>query len=258
MWARYESGTHNTKFYVGPWIFYIWVILYVIQLVWILYGWELACRKTRAGNFFEHVPVVPTIVYVLAVLSYAGFLGWLALWTSRDYLVYSPLVMLGSTICLYAAMALAVVSLKRYMAVLSNVSGGRYLWEVRLLVHNGLGVAATWATIVLFYSVVLAVEEAGMLPDATEGFIFLSLLGAYTVVWFTLDLSIAQTYVPHLLTPYAVLIVTLVMVLMKTGEGFTYYFIYAIVMLIVTAVLFLVRISMAIGLTTRLHRKEYL
>lgn len=257
VWLRYESARHDLRFYYTTWIFYLWAVMYVSQLCWILYGLELVCRKSRAGDLYHKVPVVPSAVFFLSCLASAAILGWLALWTTAQYFRFAPLVLLASAICNYVALAISVGSLKKYLPVLYGVRANRFVWEIRLLVHNGLGVAATWTTVALFYSLVVVLEDGDVLPPHSDGYVFLSLMGGYVVVWFAIDLSIAQRYVPHLLTPYAVILVTALQVLLKSGLQFNYHFIYSAVLLGVTAVLFLVRIAMAIGLTNRESGKGY-
>ena len=229
----------------------MWIITYVTQLCWTLYGLELICRKTRTTNVYHNVPVVPSVVFILMAVAEAGILIWLFLWTTTAYFRYAPLGMLASTVCCYVALALSVGALSKNLHILYGIRANRYVWETRILVHNGLGVAAAWTTIVMFYSVVVILQANRILPPKQDGYVFLSLLGGYLVVWFFVDLSLARKYIPHLLSPYFVFIVAEVQVLMKSGLTFNYHFIYSVVLLSLTVVMTLVRVSLAVGMATR-------
>ena len=251
LWSTYENQRHDLRFYYTQWIFVMWIIMYVIQLCWTLYGLELICRKANSSNIYHSVPVVPSVVFLLTAIAEAAILFWLFLWTTSAYFRYAPLAMLASTVCFYVALALSVSSLSKNLHILYGIRAYRYVWETRILVHNGLGVAAAWTTVVLFYSVVVVLQANGLLPFRQDGYVFLSLLGGYLVVWFFVDISLARKYIPHLLSPYLVFIVAEVQVLLKSGLVFNYHFIYSVVLLVLTSVMTIVRISLAVGMATR-------
>ena len=80
----------------------------------------------------------------------------------------------------------------------------------RVLVQNGLGLYTAWVTIAtLLHMDILLVYVVG-LSQAAAGTMSLSIMLIFIISWFFLELTVFDTYLRYLLSPYIAIFVALV------------------------------------------------
>ncbi|XP_066299594.1 uncharacterized protein [Branchiostoma lanceolatum] len=89
------------------------------------------------------------------------------------------------------------------------------LWLIRLFVHNGLAIYATWVTIatLLGFGITLTYESGYSNEDVSTG--MLALLAAMVLVWFVLENLVFERFCRYTLVPYAVVVVALIGIIDK-------------------------------------------
>ena len=182
------------------WTYSIWDVIYVWQLLWLLYGWRFAVRPSSAK-------VIPLLTYILFSLSCLFNIGWVYAFSNKQPAVGFVLLLLLS-ITLYATIGVSVVvfyyrveHLKRYRQKVDLVL-------TTVLLHNGLALYATWTSVATLLNMGVIMQHTGnnKQDPTTVGLVVLSILLLEEIVWFLLENSILDRFVRYIFTIYPVLI----------------------------------------------------
>lgn len=185
-----------------PWpIFFVWYIVFALELVLILYGITTICRKTKGGRSIYLLSLTPPRVYGLLVANNLAVVLWLYLW-NWGYTVASFIIVFSLPVTMYICFYTSLKQLFNNFAVLIQEETQSEIWVVRFLVQNGLGFISAWQTIVMFLNLGVVLRyEVGIADEI----LFLALLGAMALLelaWFWLDVFVFDRYTRYILLPY--------------------------------------------------------
>ena len=246
--------THQQELqlYYATWIFYIWIVAYSCQVLWITVGllanW-CNCESGTKTRRWLHLHTTPLTVYVCVLVGGPpGILGWLFLFTSdrNDFVLYAPLCLLWALLFFHGALVISLGTLRRNLYTLLEVRAKAILFFSRILVQNGLGVITSWLTAVLFYNVALVLKLNEVLDLDGCRYVWLGLVALYVILGFLMDVFIGWGYTSHLLTPYIVTFLCLVQVVLQTMPEKGGAFIFAAVLTTLSCSFMLVKVIMAV------------
>ena len=219
----------------ASWAFAIWIVIFLWQFAWVIYGWTFVCRpKTPrtifAGVYYGYIPI--------CILN----VSWIFLW-ENEYAAASAAVLILSNLVFYPTIASLVF-------FLSRADGAKVydIWLTRILVLNGLLFYATWTTIASLITLTSAVYFEGNVGGYTAPYISLSILSAIVVAYFVLENILFDHYLRYAFAVYPVVIWALSAVLASnwnsddpSGPN-----IFSLVLLVLALVLSLLRIILFI------------
>ncbi|XP_027721420.1 uncharacterized protein LOC114045542 isoform X1 [Vombatus ursinus] len=246
------SSKYNTNLTPAGWTFFIWNIIYLWQLAWLGYAASGLCRSNELGWFYMKPDVLPTPFYMVWILNNALNVGWLFLW-DKEYLSPALLILTGLTGSNYVILSLACRGLHSHRTWLQN-HHRIDLCLLRILVQNGIAIYATWTTVATLLNFAVVLVYSVGVANQTSTTVVLSILLMLLVLWFYLENFLLDKYVRYILTVYPVVMVAL------SGNIAQHYNtsaptrnnIFAVVLMAVTSVMFLVRL----GLVTCRHRYQ--
>ena len=217
--------------------FAIWGVIYTWQALWIIYAWTFVFRPKMPRTIF-------TGVYVGYTLVSATNITWIYVWGNLHITAACVLLFLFN-IFFYPTLGMLV----------------GYFYKIREKPHcadtvltwifpiNGLFLYATWTTIASLINFAAALQYSGSDVSATNSAtVSLSLLLVTVLVYFVLENTVLYRVLRYVLSVYPVVIWALTGVLsIHWGvEGEERNSRFALGLLIVTIVLFIVRIIVVV------------
>jgi hypothetical protein len=218
-WFHNTTGDISAKFpsdiTPSPSTFAIWGVIYAWQLLWIIYSLTLLCRKSTGGYLYFSPYFMPLSFYILYWCTQSCNIAWLFIW-DREMLYASVPVLFLTAIFLISALVSSMVSLANTASELIHQGKHYELTLVRIFIHNGIGMYATWTTIAshVGLSVTLIYREPFLTMDVACS-ICAGVLSIFAIVYTVLDLSVVDRHTRYLFTPYLVLIWALVGVIQR-------------------------------------------
>lgn len=205
------SDRYRLQVTPAGWTFSIWAVIYVWQLLWLIYGWSFVFRPKSAK-------IIPLLTYVLFTISCAFNIGWIYAFTNSELIVAFVLLFL-LTLTLYGTIGVSVVVFYYRVEYLKREKQWIDLVVTTALLHNGLAVYATWTSVATLLNMGIIMRYTGpykMDIDATTiGLVVLSILGLEIIVWFLLANTILDRFVRYIFTVYPVLVWALAGVVAK-------------------------------------------
>lgn len=243
------SDRHPVDITPAGWTFSTWGIIYTWQGLWLLFNVVIIFIKNANGDgYLYQTPLVLSPVVHLIYLSNLGFnIAWLFLFDSELFSVgFGVLVLI--VITLYIPIILTHKS--TYEAIPYLNRNQACLWAYRILVLNGLPFYATWVTIAssLNFSIAMTYEWQTQIPRDTQtsGYIALAAVTLILIIYFALDLYIFEKYLRYTYSVYLQLFIAFAGVLSKHWAARKGTAIFVLVLLIFSAVVFLVKIVLSI------------
>ena len=177
------------------WALYIWYFIYAWQSAWIVYSVSLLCSS--------RVPeVLSPLFFVLFILTRVCNVTWSILFTWGQVQICA-FILLVSVIAQYATLA---ESYWRFDKIYNDRFPVFDFWAVQILVHNGLGLYATWSTILLHLNLGSAVAYFHDIDKDICSTVVLSLLGIELIVWLILEYTVLERFVRYTLAIYPAVI----------------------------------------------------
>ena len=234
------------------WTFAIWGVIYVWQLLWLLYGWRFVLRPSSAR-------IIPLLTYVLFSVSCLLNIGWIYAFTNEQLALSFVLLFLIS-VSLYATIGVSVVVFYYRVEHLKRQEQKVDLVLTTALLHNGLAVYATWTSVATLLNLGFIMQYTGdnRVDSTAVGIVILTILLLEEIVWFLLENSVLDRFVRYIFTIYPVLIWALAGVLSnhldednldKTNSV-------AVGALVLTGLLFIIRIVLSF-INCAFRRLEY-
>ena len=204
----------------ADWTFLMTAPIYLWQGIWLFYGVSLICRRTEEGPLYVMYPVLPPILYIVFSFALACNVAWLLIW-DKQYMEVA-LVFINLMACtLYICLVVSMRRLSEWGHLMMRSKLGRDIWIIRILVQNGLGMYATWGTVAaVFNFAIVLTYRTGLSGDRQEVGSTVSLI-VFTleiIAWFTLDIFVFEKLLRYLITPYIVILVSLVGILNKNWD----------------------------------------
>ncbi|KAK7478819.1 hypothetical protein BaRGS_00029918 [Batillaria attramentaria] len=203
-------GDQSDKYYLeitpAGWTFSIWGFIYVWQALWCLYSLILLCRRTDSGPAYL-CPVVlsPALLFLF----------------DRDVIEGAFVSLLLIAVFLIVTMAVSYRTLDAASPALLDQKRTVDIWFMRVLVHNGLGIYATWTSIasLLNMAMVIRYRSDPVISNTDACSVALGVLTAEILVFVATDLILLDRYSRYTITPYIVVVVALVGSMAKNWDA---------------------------------------
>ncbi|XP_014781962.1 uncharacterized protein LOC106877549 isoform X1 [Octopus bimaculoides] len=186
--------------------FFIWSIIYLWQVVWLLYGMSLICRSRSNHYLYVFPPILSTTFYIAFAVNNIFTIAWTFVWI-HEMLQVALAMLAASVISLYLSLYCSFKNLYKFLNLLYKEDLGTDVWLMRILVQNGLSFYATWSTFATLLNFAIVLSNSGGINKNMAGTISLGIAALLMLLWFMLDCIILDKYVRYTFTPYVVLIV---------------------------------------------------
>ncbi|XP_014340885.1 uncharacterized protein LOC106702621 [Latimeria chalumnae] len=201
------SDKYQLEITPDRWTFSIWSIIYIWNGLWLVYTLSTLCRRNSLGLVYCTPDVHPPEFYVIWIINSALNVSWLFLW-DRKYIIAALafIALISFTSCVM--MILSYRNCYKHGAWLSHNSPAD-LWLVRLLVHNGIAMYATWTSIATFLHFGIVLKYEAKVEDSLVSTAVLCILLFELLLWFMLENLVFEEYTRYTFTVYPVVIVAL-------------------------------------------------
>ncbi|KAL3836105.1 hypothetical protein ACJMK2_021558 [Sinanodonta woodiana] len=237
----------SDKYYLeitpAGWTFSIWGFIYAWQALWLLYSFILIFRKTPLGPAYLYPQVLPCSFLAVYILNMFLNIGWLFLF-DREIIEAALADIFMMSVTLYICLFLTYRAFDQNVVQLIK-EGRRYdIWFIRILVHNGLAIYATWVSIATLLNLAhtLTYRSAHDIGQNIASTISLAVLSAEILVFYISDLVFLDRYARYTVTPYLVLVVALSGCISKNYVAGARNSIYLAVLLAVAATMTVVKL----------------
>lgn len=210
-----KIGLKNTtadvsdKFYtqVTPagWTFAIWSVIYIWQIVLLVYGWTF----TSISQSSAEVPFSSQSLVLYACVNVCNII-WILLW-GYEFPQYSFPVIFILELLLYAA----IRNEAQYLFQLEDSAKHFTTKECRLrfdlnfaryLILNGMSIYASWITVANLINLAIVLEYYGPFSASFAGTVSLVLLAADVVMYFILENTVVGNFAQYVFVVYPTLI----------------------------------------------------
>ena len=199
-------------------------------------------KGPKGGKLYYDPNIMPPIIYALYVINMAVSITWTVLF-DRQQLVASLVVIAMFPLTLWIMIFFACRALVNHGQELYNNGMRKEIWLLRILVHNALGIYATWTTIATLLSLAITLTYRGPeIANDISSTIALALLSGIALFYYVLDFCFIERYVRFLLTPYIVVPGALVGIITHNWDPTKRNFIFTAVLLGVTSVFGLIKL----------------
>jgi hypothetical protein len=203
-------NTTNVGLDIMPatWTWCIWALIYFVQFVWLVYGLCTLFRKTTNGSYLYLKPDFMCYgIYIAVFVNYWANIGWcFTFWRVCCALFFSVLMTFSMYVFLF-------ISCRKLVENQSELQQLGYQWDVcfvRVFIHNGCAIYATWTSIVaiLTFGQFLTIS-AGVTATCASTLCLIIILFA-TLNYFIFENFIWRDYLRYVFTPYFVVVWALV------------------------------------------------
>lgn len=220
--------------------FYMTGFIYVWQFVWLIYGTTLVCRKVAGGHFYTTYPILPPILYVVFSFSLACNISWLLIW-DREYMEVALVFINLMTCTLYICLVVALRRLNEFARHMVRENMGREIWLIRIFVHNGLAMFATWGTVAsIFNFAVVLIYRTGA-KESVGSIVSLTIFTMEIVAWWIFDNCIFDRFLRYLYAPYIVVLLSLSGIIARNWDATSSTSIFTAALLLLTGLLTLIK-----------------
>ncbi|XP_059154021.1 uncharacterized protein LOC131939619 [Physella acuta] len=191
----------------APWFHPIWAAIFILQVLWSVYGVVSVFRKT-AGVPVYTSPVLLSVTVLLFFIVACGFnIAWFILY-DRKYTSTSCAFLFVSVVSGWISFFTATYHLASNVYRLRKSERRTEIYLVRLLVHNGMSAYAMWCWHVLCYNITVAAihnSKIKLSPDVAS-IIGLSFIGAAQLTYLLVDVICLDRFTRYIVAPYIVTI----------------------------------------------------
>ncbi|XP_070574948.1 uncharacterized protein [Ptychodera flava] len=240
-----STGDLADKYYfiLNPagWTFSIWSVIYIWLILAILYTWTTLCRKNKSDYVYVRPKVLSFPFYICLSINFGLNVAWLLLW-DRQYVPASTLALCLICFTLYICIGASHANLYQYLPRMMS-SQKLDVWCIRILIHNGLAIYATWCTIAALLNIGSTLVYWVGLSQETAGIICLSVLAFEVVLWAMLEVLVLDRWFRFTLTIWPVVIWALAGSLYENWDLTASTCIYSFVLIVIAGCIFIFRIG---------------
>ncbi|KAI0228167.1 hypothetical protein LSAT2_021348 [Lamellibrachia satsuma] len=244
---KYNLGKYQMDVTPAEWTFYISAFIYVWQLVWLTYGVGTVCRRVPGSRdlLYTHFPVLPPILYVVFAFALACNVSWLLIW-DREYMEIALVFVDLMSCTLYICLIVSLRRLNDYGAEMVATGMRREIWMIRIFVQNGLGLFASWGSVAAMFNFAVVLKYRTGARAEVGSTVSLAIFTMEIVAWWVFDNFVFERLLRYMFTPYAVVIFSLAGIVGGTHDLFRPNSIYVMLLLALTAVLFIVKLVLVV------------
>lgn len=197
--------TYKLEAEPSSWVFVLWIVNYVYQLLWVMYSLLTICRGGGYRGFPAYMDpqyIPNTVVYASIVCSILSC-TWVVLFT-RHMLVHASVLLFVTTPLQFLMIGVLMVSLSKAAPDLDCLDRMSDVWFTRLLMIEGMCVQATLSTITTIFNFGIVCRyslDVGGLPTAVVSQLIVLLA---ILVWFVLDFRVLDKHTRYVVSPYVI------------------------------------------------------
>ncbi|XP_011406469.1 PREDICTED: uncharacterized protein LOC105314171 [Amphimedon queenslandica] len=192
------SNIFYTQVTPAGWTFAIWSVIYVWQLVWLVYGWTFAFRTSAQKT-------ISPLVYVFYTITNISNIVWIYLWGNLLPQVAFPFIA-AMFVALWTSVGIETV----YLYNLKPAAGAKSMkadyFLAQLLVVNGLVVYATWLSVAWLINLDIVLSYFSTQTATSAGTISLSVLAFEVLIYFLLENTVLDRYIRYVYMVYPVVL----------------------------------------------------
>ena len=173
----------------------VWGAVCLWTGVWLVYCWSFICRPKRTRT-----------VHVLTYFLFACCLVCVLVWfyfKRQQRLSLSLGFSILTLLALYLSLLVLLARLYSHASQLDQTQRAD-LWLTRVLVLNGIALAAGWVEVLVIQDLTRTLKYQGELDDETTALVGLSLLAARLVLYFAVEQTFLDRFVRYMVAQYFV------------------------------------------------------
>lgn len=187
----------------AEWTYYVFIPIWLWQLLWIFYGLGNDCRKTQSGNQVSEFEFIPSDVFVCYSMKNVLLTVWMQLYT-RQRVIFSSVAI----VFVFVFLVIACVRSCRHLHLHLN----NYLSEglskdvifVRTFLQNGLACYAVFICQVMLENIVASLFFTYDVIDKNSPVAYVSsaTLATALLILFWIDIIFYDVYMRYIIGPY--------------------------------------------------------
>ncbi|XP_071813341.1 uncharacterized protein [Apostichopus japonicus] len=251
------SDNYDTNINPAGFTFIIWGVIYVWQLVWIVYAHVIICVKSDHGApIYADPPIISPVLLSVYSLNLCVNITWLFLF-DREELVWALVVISTIAITLFICIGHLCWMTSLYRYQLTGPRGRKYLFFTRLFLLNGLGVYATWTTVATMINLSIVLVYFQGQDQDTSCTISLCILAAIAVGYFLLEVTSLEKHLRWFFAPWPVLIWALCGVIVNNWDKEDRNSIISVCLVCLAAVFLVIKVVVTTVRARQRERDEY-
>ena len=212
MWESYQFDIVEID-----WIFYIHIVVYALQLVWLFYALFAVHWWTSQSKLHPHLypPILPCYMYITYFFGLCGVIGWVILRTLPTLDTYSIIPIAVSVLLFCIALDGGLRAGGRYTQLIEPGGSHGHMWGVKVVVYNGLSLMVTWVHALTMYSMASLLYDRGIISRHIAEYIAVGIMMAFLALWWTVDVFLTNRVSIGIVTPYLLTTTLFTMSLIK-------------------------------------------
>ena len=229
------SAKYDTFITPAGWTFSIWGVIYAWQALHLIYGLTFVCRKSTNEYLYIDPAPIGSVFYIFFMFSCVSNIAWI--FTFDRQLLEAALVFLVLiALSLYGSIIASVRQLNLVGSNMTKKGLRKDIWAVRFIVHNGVALYCAWTNVASLLNLSIVLHYVSGVSQETCAWISIAILNVILVVVFVLEVFVFDQYVRYVFAHYVTLIVALSGILYQNYASDRGFMIYAIVMLVLSAI----------------------
>lgn len=185
------------------WISYMWIVIFIWQAAWLVYGITTIFRKSSSDYLYKYPPVMHWLVYLNFSITNILHLVCLSLW-SRKLFGFATFYTAFMFISLYIAVSLSLFKLMDYQREMYYTEKTNDVWSIRILVQNGLFMYASWSFVMFLITLSITLTYELDMSQFSVHLIIIGLLTLKIVVYFLVENFALYSYCKFVFTPWII------------------------------------------------------
>ena len=243
----------------------MWRLSYALMGVSLIFISVSSCLPLRFNVVYRKPTLISIPFLILFNANYVANIIWVIV-TNSEVVWLMSVFAVFMTYSLYAALAFAYKDLWDDIETLEK-SNKIILWGTRVFVHNLIAVYATWLSIIWPLNLSLSLSYVSSFdyptPILTRGLTVseASTLGLVIIlmqllIWFTFENLLIERYCRYTLTVYPVVIFAMCSIITNLSSIGGINLVLSSLLLVVSAILFCIRISLVVLVSWKSYRRR--
>jgi hypothetical protein len=190
------------------WTFSIWGLIYLVQFIWLVYGLFTLFRKTTNGSYMYLKPDFMFYgMYIAVIVNFVANIGWCFTHTKIAYSLFFLIVM---TFSMYVFLFISCRKISENQSELEQLGCKWDICFVRIFVHNGCAIYATWTSIAAILNFGFFLVTCAQIVATSASTFCLVIILLATINYFIFENFVWRDYLRYMYTPYFVVVWALV------------------------------------------------
>ena len=220
-------------------------VIYMWQVVWLLYGLTTFCRRVNGRYFYSVFPVLPPILYIVFSFSLACYISWLLIW-DREYMEVA-LVFINLMACtLFICLVVTLRSLHEFGDEMFRQQLTKEIWFIRIFVQNGLALFASLGAVAALFNFTVVMTYCTGANQSVGSIVSLTFFTMEIVAWWICDNFVFDKLLRYIVTPYLVFLMSLLGIIQENWDPISSSSLYTASLLSFTALLTFIKLILII------------